>query len=384
MSLGEVEKALRKLGLVHTQFAIYSTVKELNPIEWNNLAREAAPMMEWEYFYILDESQCVSPARGFFPFYIGLYDHYDQLIALAPMFERSHGAFEFGISGLMNDIAAISGVPVGKGLVGTIPFTPVPAYQFLIADRTKDVLIWDLMLKYLDFLCETRGFYSVRFYFLAPCSPIFHNLLVSSGYVGLVSNHFLWTNCYRTFEQFLNMLTPHRRRNIRREIRKIEEMDIEITMHPGSEVASDLYERAFMLYQSTWRKHMPSGINPYLNETFFSLLRPFFQHRCFFSVAKRYDTLFGLALFYGKDDALFGRYWGCTEDVPFLHFATCYYKPMMYAIEKGIHSIDPGFGGEHKALRGFDQIPVYHYIKFYGHHKAKCYAAMEQAVENCE
>ena len=50
----------------------------------------------------------------------------------------------------------------------------------------------------------------------------------------------------------------------------------------------------------------------------------------------------------------------------FLHFGTCYYHPIRYAIDNGMRSMDPGFGGEHKLYRGYEISPAYHYIKFHG------------------
>ncbi|MGC8718431.1 MAG: GNAT family N-acetyltransferase [Thermodesulforhabdaceae bacterium] len=380
MSRNDIEKVLKKLGTSKPRFITYSSVKEINPVEWNMLAEQAAPMMEWEYFYMLEESLTVSETRGFFPMYIGLYDSNSRLIAIAPMFERTHGSSEFGITGLMNDVALITGVPVGRGLVGTVPFTPVPVYQFLVRNKEKERAVWEIFLRYIDFICETRGLYSARFYFISPSLSHIHDLLERFGYAGLVSSHYLWTNEYQSYDEFLNSLDVHKRRNIRREIKKLLEMGIEIKLLPGTEVDASVYSMAFEAHESTWRKHMPPGTHPYLTPAFFSLLRPFFQHRCLFSIARKSDNIVGLALFYHKNDILFGRYWGCFENVPFLHFGTCYYWPMMYAIEHGIKYVDPGFGGEHKALRGFEEFPVHHYIKFFGQQKSKCYRALEHLV----
>jgi len=57
-------------------------------------------------------------------------------------------------------------------------------------------------------------------------------------------------------------------------------------------------------------------------------------------------------LFQGKD-TLWGRYWGSARDLPGLHFETCYYAPIEYAIREALASFDPGMGSEHKARRGF-------------------------------
>ena len=41
--------------------------------------------------------------------------------------------------------------------------------------------------------------------------------------------------------------------------------------------------------------------------------------------------------------------------------------------------IDPGFGGEHKTLRGFEDSYAYHYIKFYDENQRRiAYAVLDQ------
>ncbi|MCX7822782.1 MAG: GNAT family N-acetyltransferase [Syntrophobacterales bacterium] len=380
MGFNEIGRVLKNLGISQPKFITYSSIKEINPIEWNLLAEDAAPMMEWEYFYILEESQTIGPSRGFFPLYIGLYDSRGTLIGIAPMFERPHGSNEFGLTGLMNDISLMTGVPVGRGLMGSVPFTPVPVYQFLVRDKSRERLVWELFLRYIDFICETRGLYSARLYFLSPTSSHLHDLLSLFGYMGLVSTHFLWINRYGSYDEFLKTLGAHRRRNILREIRKLKEMNVEIELLPGTDVDPSTYSMILEAYESTWRKHMPPETRPYLRPAFFSLLKPFFQHRCLFSIAKKSRKIVGLALFYHKGDTMFGRYWGSFEETPYLHFGTCYYWPMMHAVERGIKYVDPGFGGEHKALRGFGEISVYHYVKFYGHQSKKCYRALENII----
>ena len=57
----------------------------------------------------------------------------------------------------------------------------------------------------------------------------------------------------------------------------------------------------------------------------------------------------------GKD-ALYGRYWGCTEEVPFLHFELCYYQAVEWAIDHGLSTVQAGAQGEHKLARGYQPV----------------------------
>jgi uncharacterized protein len=52
-------------------------------------------------------------------------------------------------------------------------------------------------------------------------------------------------------------------------------------------------------------------------------------------------------------DCLYGRYWGCTEDIPFLHFELCYYQAIDFAIAHALPRVEAGAQGEHKLARGY-------------------------------
>ena len=55
-------------------------------------------------------------------------------------------------------------------------------------------------------------------------------------------------------------------------------------------------------------------------------------------------------------DALFGRYWGCTEHHPSLHFEICYHRAIDWALAHGLTRVEAGAQGEHKLARGY--LPV--------------------------
>jgi predicted N-acyltransferase len=70
----------------------------------------------------------------------------------------------------------------------------------------------------------------------------------------------------------------------------------------------------------------------------------------------RRDAPVGMSLLVTKEDQLYGRYWGCSREIEFLHFDACYYAPIEWAIERGIRRFDPGMGGAHKLRRGFKAV----------------------------
>ncbi len=360
-------------------FRTFSSVEAIARNEWNQLAVAASPMMEWEYFYALEKSRSVSDQKGYYPCHLMVFDDHEP-IALAPLFERDRAWVEFGDGGLLELLSELTGIPFSHGLVGSIPYTPVPGYQFLHGATADPVRTSRLLLDYIDFYCESRNLSSSRFYFISPLASHLDALLREKGYLRLTTEYSLWFNHhYAGFEDYLRSFKSSRRTKIRRELREIGGQGITIEMVSGEDAPFRYYELVYELYRRTWIKHMGPRIPPFLNETFFRLLAQNFMPRSAFAVASQNNHRLAMALFYHKSGTLYGRYWGCFQEIPFLHFATCYYRPIEYAIEQGISRMDPGFGGEHKLLRGYEIVPAHHYIKFHGERQRRvAYSILKQ------
>jgi len=69
--------------------------------------------------------------------------------------------------------------------------------------------------------------------------------------------------------------------------------------------------------------------------------------------AFRGDRLIAGAFNVASPARLYGRYWGCFEEHPFLHFNVCYYHSIADCIARGLQIFEGGAGGEHKLARGF-------------------------------
>ena len=96
----------------------------------------------------------------------------------------------------------------------------------------------------------------------------------------------------------------------------------------------------------------------------FELLVERFRDRLVFIVASRGGEPVAGTFNVCKGDALYGRYWGATQQVRHLHFNVCYYAAIEFCIEHGLARFEPGAGGEYKQVRGFDASPTYsaHYL----------------------
>lgn len=357
-------------------FRTFASAREVGREIWNGLAADANPMMEWEYFRALEESGSVGPEKGYMPAHLVLYFD-DRPVALAPLYRRDRAWVEFGDGGLIEFLSGLSGLPYHQGLVGTVPFTPVPGYRFLHLPDQDPLDICRRMLDEIDRLCVAQDLSTSRIYFVSSHPAVLRPFLQSRDYTYLKGAYTLWFNRgYKGFDDYLGSFRSSRRTKIKREIRAIRNSGISLEMIDGGEAPESYFSDIHNLYERTWYKHMGNGLLPFLNESFFRMLSESFRHRTSFCVASRGGERVAMALFYHKLGELYGRYWGCYEEIPFLHFSTCYYHPIEYAIERGFHMMDPGFGGEHKLIRGYETVPVYHYIKFYGERRKRVAAAI--------
>jgi predicted N-acyltransferase len=343
---------------------IASSIEEIPKEDWNSLAVQTAPALDWEYFYALEKSGSISRDRGYKPSHIALYDG-DKPLAMVPLYERDRAWVEFGDGGLIEFLTEMTGLPFHAGLLGSIPYTPVPGYDFLHSPEVDVPAVYRQIPARMDEICMERGLSTSRIYFVAPESRL-HASLIENGYMEMSSSYLMWFNKgYSSYDDYLATFKSSRRTKLKRERREIKARGISLEMVRGVDAPDAFYQDIHLLYRHTWLKHMGPAIRPFLNESFFNLLGRHYRHRTSFSVATLNGKRAAMALFYTKSDALYGRYWGCFREIPFLHFATCYYYPIEYAIANRIARVDPGFGGEHKYIRGFETVSVSHYIKFY-------------------
>jgi hypothetical protein len=357
---------------------MFSRIEEIPSEEWNDLALDAVPTLEFGYLHALEKSGSISAGRGYSPAHLALYDG-SKIIAIAPLYQRDRAWVEFGDGGLIEFLSELTGLPFGSGLVGIVPYTPVPGYDFLVGPQRDGPRIIAELLDKIDEISMERGLSTARFYFVAHDSML-HPIMAEHGYLRLSTAHLLWFNRgYRSFDDFLLSFKSSRRTKIKREWRSVRSSGMDFRMVEGLDAPASFYQDLYQLYRLTWTKHMGPGIRPFLNESFFKLLGENFRHRCSFSVSEMSGKRIAMALFYNKAEKLYGRYWGSFREIPFLHFAVCYYYPIAYAIENGVRMIDPGFGGEHKTLRGFEDLHAYHYLKFYDENQRRiAYAVIDQ------
>jgi predicted N-acyltransferase len=121
----------------------------------------------------------------------------------------------------------------------------------------------------------------------------------------------------------------------------------------GHEIGSVEREALWTFYQDTGSRKWG---RPYLTREFFELVSERMGDALLLFLACRGSTPIAAALNFIGPDTLYGRYWGCTEEVRFLHFELSYYRAVEWAIEYGLACVQAGAQGEHKIARGYEPL----------------------------
>ena len=186
-----------------------------------------------------------------------------------------------------------------------------------------------------------------------------------------VASQFHWLNRgYSSFEDFLAGFNSRKRKSLKRERRRVVEQGIELRVLEGDQISAADWERFYFFYQMTYAKR--SGHGGYLNREFFLGLASAIPEHCVLVMAYRAHQAVAGALYFRSADTLYGRYWGCEQELDCLHFEACYYQGIEYCIQHGLQRFDPGAQGEHKIQRGFTPIKTWsnHWIADPGFAKA--------------
>jgi predicted N-acyltransferase len=261
-----------------------------------------------------------------------------MLLGAVPLFEKtdSHGEFIFDWTWA----AALerSGRPYYPKLVAAIPYTPIPGPRLLLAPDAGADTAHELAEAALAFAAE-RDTSSLHWLFLAPqdLAPLARqNCLVRTGC------HFEWENDGAAdFTTWLATLTSARRKNIRRERRRIAEAGIKCEWRRGSNLDARELDLIYRLYAANYYAH---GMLPYLTPGFFGELVRRMPEALSVCFAQRGSEIIACAIY--------------LED-EHVHFELCYYQGVEYALTNGLARFHPGVQGEHKLLRGF--APTLHY-----------------------
>jgi uncharacterized protein len=238
-----------------------------------------------------------------------------------------------------------------KGLCA-VPFTPVPGSRLLAHDAAAR----QALARVLRELAHEGQLSSSHVLFIDDADRA---ALQAEGWMLREGVQFHWQQDPQHpidgFEQLLQRLQRDKRKKIQQERRRVQEQGISFTVHEGSGIGPAQWDFFHHCYTLTYHAH---GNAPYLTRDFFARMALTMPEHWLMFVAHRAGEPVATSLIAidRPRRAAWGRYWGCTEQLPCLHFEACYYQPLAWCLEHGIQRFEGGAQGEHKMARGL--LPV--------------------------
>lgn len=329
--------------------AIADGVSSIDPAAWDRLHTAPSPFCEHAFLKALESSGSVGPGTGWVPLFPTIWEG-DELVGAAPAYVKEHSYGEYIFDWSWADASQRAGLPYYPKLVVAVPFTPATGRRLLTAPGASDE-VPRLLARTLRDVAGSINASSVHWLFVLEEEQA---LLAEEGFTPRITLQYHWRNRgWSSFEEFLGSMKSKRRREIRRERRKVEAVDVRVVAGPDM---TDLeWASVDRFYRATAARKWGQ---PYLEPSFFEAIRQTFPHRVSFTVAYNEGELVAGALGFRRDEALYGRYWGCHERMKQLHFETCFYAPIEHCIEQGILLYEAGAQGEHKIARGFEPSAV--------------------------
>lgn len=332
-----------------------SSIDEIDADAWDALANPEDqpynPFVSHAFLSALEASKSVAPETGWAPAHLLLENACTEggsaLIGAAPLYAKGHSQGEYIFDHHWADAYARADGRYYPKLLSAAPFTPVPGPRLLAASPSAKL---NLALA-LRQVTGQMGASSAHVNFISEEEQA---LLTQAGYLPRLGEQYHWFNRgYETFDDFLGALSSRKRKAIRRERREALADGLTVRKLIGKEIEERHWHAFWLFYQDTGARKWGT---PYLTRTFFRLIAESMTDKLLMIIAERDGEPVAGALNLIGGDALYGRYWGCTEDVPFLHFEICYHQAVDFAIERGLARVEAGAQGQHKIARGYEPI----------------------------
>ena len=337
-----------------TQLRIVDDLAQVDAAAWNALLdRQAAPtpFMRHEYLHALQASGSATRATGWAPRLLTLWRD-DQLAGGCALYIKAHSYGEYVFDWAWADAYQRHGLRYYPKLLCAVPFTPVPGSRLLaasLADRR-------LLLQAMQHLCHSGSMSSAHLLFMDAADQ---QAAADEGWLLRQTVQFHWLNRqpqpYADFGDFLASLQREKRKKIQQERRRVADAGVQFSVHEGETIDAELWDFFHHCYTLTYAAHHSA---PYLSRDFFARMQQQMPAHWVMFVACRGGLRIACSLL--AVDAprghAYGRYWGCTEYLPCLHFEACYYQPLQWCIEQGYRRFEGGAQGEHKMARGLQPV----------------------------
>ena len=324
---------------------ISGSVGAFDAAAWNALAGDN-PFMRHEFLTALEDSGSVGPGSGWQPVPLVISAEDGPPLAAMPAYAKGHSQGEYVFDHAWADAYERAGGNYYPKLQIAAPFTPATGPRLLLSNPALAAPL----ISAAEQLCLQNQFSSAHATFIEPDQvPLFED----ADWLLRTDIQFHWVNQgFASFDDFLATLTSRKRKDLRKE-RAAAQEGLEIVRLTGDDIRPHHWDAFWHFYQDTGARKWGQ---PYLTRAAFDLLGERMGEKIVLVLALEEGEPIAGALNFIGGDALYGRYWGCTRQVRFLHFELCYYQAIDVAIELGLARVEAGAQGGHKLARGYEPV----------------------------
>lgn len=327
------------------QIKLINRIADVDAASWNALLTDNNPFCQHEFLHALEQQQCVGEQFGWIPRHLIISEN-SVLIGGAILYEKYNNYGEFVFDQVWSNAYQRHGLNYYPKLTSAIPYTPASGVRFL-SRKNDEKRVFPLLLDSIIKICDTMNASSFHCLFVKNEVDFFKEK-------SLFIRHdcqFHWHNQnYTDFDDFLSNLKQKKRKNIRKERSSVQKSGICIRQLNGHSATETDWQHFSTFYIQTFLEK--SG-TPTLNIHFFKQIAALMPEQVLLFLADFEGKCVAGSLMFKSDTHLYGRHWGCSEQVDYLHFELCYYQGIEYAIRHKLQVFEPGAQGEHKVARGF-------------------------------
>ncbi len=316
-------------GSEQIEIEVVRRISDVSARDWDALAcpessRAIDPFTTHKFLNALEKSGSVADGCGWSPRHL-LVRLDGRLIAAMPLYLKYHSQGEYVFDhGWANAFEGAGGRYYPK-LQAAVPFTPVAGPRFLVLQEYAEIGRTTLVQSAIKLAAENH----LSSFHVTFCTEDEARFGQELGLMQRTGQQFHWHNDgYADFDEFLSRLSSRKRKAIRRERNGAARFGGMIHQFSGEEIQEQHWDAFWRFYQDTGGRKWGT---PYLTRAFFDEVQANLRQETLLILCEREGRWVAGALNFIGRDTLFGRYWGCVEDHPFLHFEVCYYQ----AIDKG-------------------------------------------------
>lgn len=338
------------------EITTHTTLGRIDAAEWDACAcpeagegRAIDPFTTYRFLKALEDSGSVGAGTGWDPHYLAARQD-GQLIAVAPLYGKSHSQGEYMFDHNFAHAFERSGGRYYPKLQIAVPFTPATGRRFLTRPGYESIGMGALVQGAVQ-IASDNDLSSLHATFCTEGEALAG---AEMGLLHRTSQQYHWANDgYADWGGFLAALSSRKRKTLRKERTTAQDFGGEIVQLTGDQIEPHHWDAFWTFYQDTGARKWGQ---PYLTRRFFDIAQDTLRDDMLLVFAMRDGVPVAGALNFIGRDTLYGRYWGCSEHHPCLHFEVCYYQAIDYAIAHGMARVEAGAQGEHKLARGY--LPV--------------------------